>query len=194
MAKENKIMSMTESWMTERERELRETFENVIKDLINGIEGQAEAHAAARMSELPASGIEQIIYVCEKVIEIGRETLGPNHWVNSSERGHSVIKLNAEETDQLVGNLEYPPDPENITVRNKTILYNDRARQNALAFVGVCRDDDQRKPFLAVTIQCAIRFETPEGAARWYAQEVGLDVDQVTAAVVAADKENKSRQ
>ena len=66
------------------------------------------------------------------------------------------------------------------------ILFNDTERQNASAFVGI-RLDHAEKPYCAVTIHGARRFKSARGAARWYAQETGLKMNDVLTVMEGAN-------
>jgi hypothetical protein len=47
------------------------------------------------------------------------------------------------------------------------------------SFIGIRKDDDPLKPYLAVALRASRRFKTPDGARIWYAREMGLRIDQV---------------
>lgn len=168
---------------------MNELLHSVCNDLLVVSEQRAES----RFSKLSDDDLGIVVDVANQIAKMAARDL--------ESRNVPIIKLNAEETRRLIQNIENPPSPNEALkaafaeyqkrVEGRTILFDDRERLHSSSFVGVYKKHGAAVPFLAASSNCAVWFKTAEGAARWYAQEVGLDVDAVTAAVIAANKPDK---
>jgi hypothetical protein len=70
-----------------------------------------------------------------------------------------------------------------LNAEGRTIIFDDQARQRASSFVGLCRDDDPDRPYLAITIRESRRFKGGQRAAKWYSRSTGANYRTVIEAI-----------
>lgn len=58
------------------------------------------------------------------------------------------------------------------SIEGKTVIYDGRGVYPAASFIGVLRDDDPQKPYLAITIHSSRRFKTESGARKFYDKQM----------------------
>lgn len=170
-------MGMTKAWMMARDNALAEFLQFVCADLIAGDEDKARA----RMSTLDNHELRAAANVAKQIQDlVAAESCArmPPSPELEAMRALSQLPLEdalAECRKTIESNIE-----------GKTILFNDQ-QQHASSFVGICRDDDPDKPYLAVTVHETRRFKEGQRAAKWYARTTRLNYRQIIEAIARAE-------